>query len=1379
MATRLNQSDHSWDEQHGEDRRTERLGDSGIVARAHQDPHSTQPLVTCFPGPVNIPVARCLDAVPCLCADPTSVTRHRAVGECVAQHHSYNVVCLARALCTGISPVTRSDMFLERIIDEGTVLPASIYFPSVLQAAMATELQAAVLAHGDAHLEIRIDDALRQVRGQAPAFAILDLLWAFVTARAPADALFESAAIDIDLLTFSADGLAAFACSFAVAGRRDSTLARRVVSAALALDVRTCSPASLVRLAWAVGVLDPQSNEVDRILCVIASLPDLPLHYLPADELVLLAQVAASIMPASGAIAVFASVVDVALLRLRWPRSLHPPDDDPAAWIITPSMRIKIIGLRTRPALNGARGSTIEFLRAAGRWRVWLDGGPEVAVREVNLEQIDWGLRPTMCCDECWRLSASLYQADDNALYCGSCWYRWFQGDPGAAAHVHMAPDPSSDDRPPITDDVTSTGVVLTARVAAQLACSIALAVTRCGAVADAKQSQLLSCLCEFALWTRLSWPAVASTSPTRGAEMDAAKAAVCENNDGMLSQAPWRHDEYSIAVVVIDSGQTTGSAAAVLGQVQNENLAARRLVAIDGRHRVVRRTNVAHKDFRSCLSDFALRSDEARPVLGLALAADSERGLASLVGSWLSHTRAIRAAIDDGFPYSVVLEDGEVLCAGLGRVVRDVIACTGGAFDVVHLGPADWRLRTLKYARKRKVIQLQTPCPPWSREQGEELVDELRGVRQRRDTSEDLTHYFLYWVGAPASDPESLGSVGSGGYVASLTGLRRLSQQLTSMWESWPIALQAELQGDNLFTKGAGSRRLLAVWPPLLTPARDTASLIGATSASSSRAPDAAGATGKADLEPNSNGQVVGTTDRSNPVHLRDQTLISLLARAALRPTIMAGVGLPSPVWPADDTDALRCAAAAALALPPVSAGWMHLPSGWVQLFEMRSAEVCNELQSEMLLRLRSDTRFLGLVTFGLAWSWTVLGAMRLLGLGQPAPGPSLCEAPPTCLPAMFVDVLDATSAEMYCPEAWFRDIACVVPKLSVNLVTSDLLQPATADDLVAAHRVLLEESSRADERALDELLRPQIRVGHARLDGWLGPCGAPGIALWTNVGAPGRTLSMAQGALHSGAQPLQLRQRVRDCLRHSVPVVATAQRLEPLLEALGALEGEPDTCSQHDGGGGGCRPHVVFVGRNLFASLPVLGRGSNLDWSGGRIAPTTADGGAQAPTELLGTYARLQGNGVPPDIDGHECFLAEKMSGSQWRILLAQGKESIVQEENLALQEPILWPSWCENASLNANEVWAAVEAIRGGRPLDGRPAELCRLGSSDLGFSGPTAFYMAIAGFEEAGFPQAELRRPEVAMGPECRVGIHHVGSGSALSSRADTQEDEAVD
>ena len=202
----------------------------------------------------------------------------------------------------------------------------------------------------------------------------------------------------------------------------------------------------------------------------------------------------------------------------------------------------------------------------------------------------------------------------------------------------------------------------------------------------------------------------------------------------------------------------------------------ARRFAATDGRHRVTRRSRL--RPYVRDLTSFALRWDEARPAMGVAMTAEEERHFVGYVGSWLSHTRAIRQGLEEGAPFVVVLEDDQVLNPHMTGVVEDIITSAGDLLDVVILGPLDWRLRSLQYAQPRKIMQLKHPCEALL--SAEELqMSEVYGYQPQL---EEESSYFLYSIGSRAmvgEDVLSTGCCGAWGYLVSRRGYQKMEAKL------------------------------------------------------------------------------------------------------------------------------------------------------------------------------------------------------------------------------------------------------------------------------------------------------------------------------------------------------------------------------------------------------------------------------------------------------------------------------------------------------------------------------------------------------------------------------------------------------------------------
>lgn len=78
---------------------------------------------------------------------------------------------------------------------------------------------------------------------------------------------------------------------------------------------------------------------------------------------------------------------------------------------------------------------------------------------------------------------------------------------------------------------------------------------------------------------------------------------------------------------------------------------------------------------------------------------------------------------------------------------------------------------------------------------------------------------------------------------------------------------------------------------------------------------------------------------------------------------------------------------------------------------------------------KLCKERRFYDTVTEGLTWSWTLIRAAFLLGLGRHSDGIAAGfappEGPPEHLPALHVHILHAPMEQLFfCPTACFRDL-------------------------------------------------------------------------------------------------------------------------------------------------------------------------------------------------------------------------------------------------------------------------------------------------------------------------------------------------------------------
>ncbi|CAE8583897.1 unnamed protein product, partial [Polarella glacialis] len=389
--------------------------------------------------------------------------------------------------------------------------------------------------------------------------------------------------------------------------------------------------------------------------------------------------------------------------------------------------------------------------------------------------------------------------------------------------------------------------------------------------------------------------------------------------------------------VLVINLDRSPERLSAMAGEMTNAGVlagvVASRFVAIDGRHRVLGenkdelRSSGEDNSWLHDLPSFELAWNEPRPTLGLALTAQSERHFVGYVGSYLSHRAAARLALEDeGYPFVVILEDDQTLHPDFNNVVADIAERAGALFDIINLGPLDWRFRTLEYAQRRKVMSLDVPEP----------------------------NYFLYWLGASDSDP-------AWGYMVS---------------RSYDDQMQAALNGGS-------SNGLTA-------------------------------------------DQVGDDLDMGRPhASFRDGTLLHPMAKVILGPSSFQPMRSDGGLT----TEALLKVSAMALAWPPLSPEWVNSPRGWRSLFEYRRGS-SSELQKELQIRLRLQPETLALATESLAYSWTVIAALRNFGLSSLfGPGGRGDSSSASRRRPLRVLLLGAGERTSFCPRALFRDLAALVP--------------------------------------------------------------------------------------------------------------------------------------------------------------------------------------------------------------------------------------------------------------------------------------------------------------------------------------------------------------
>ncbi|CAE8584313.1 unnamed protein product, partial [Polarella glacialis] len=107
----------------------------------------------------------------------------------------------------------------------------------------------------------------------------------------------------------------------------------------------------------------------------------------------------------------------------------------------------------------------------------------------------------------------------------------------------------------------------------------------------------------------------------------------------------------------------------------------------------------------------------------------------------------------------------------------------------------------------------------------------------------------------------------------------------------------------------------------------------------------------------------------------------------------------------------------------------WVNSPRGWRSLFEYRRGS-SSELQKELQIRLRLQPETLALATESLAYSWTVIAALRNFGLSSLfGPGGRGDSSSASRRRPLRVLLLGAGERTSFCPRALFRDLAALVP--------------------------------------------------------------------------------------------------------------------------------------------------------------------------------------------------------------------------------------------------------------------------------------------------------------------------------------------------------------
>ncbi|CAJ1410024.1 unnamed protein product [Effrenium voratum] len=860
---------------------------------------------------------------------------------------------------------------------------------SAAYAKLASELQLVGLAHGNAALAARAEEAAETLQS-ADLPTAADLFWAYLTAKAPEIAFLE-ALEQLALPISEPQGMQLRDMQNAVAALLCG-LAQPQISAVF-------STPRLLKLAdrWAccLGGAALPTQTLPRLALALSELLQLQLRSLEQIDVTNIATALFTVTTAQKQHSTLEDLADFAVAL-----ALAKRLNDAALWEIQEEVGRRLDGARAEPRASpgclvqlrqavgrvpaGSRGLLGEFHMVSGRWRFWpeVQSLDAVDVWEEELLLLDGGKRPARCCQNCWQL-AELFSSGTHPGLCKSC------ASDGIACASELVPLSGIEDLPD----------GFSARSSARLAVALALQSLSGSQVVRPDLIERLRLAAADLRHRSLDlWPfeGPAALSPP------SARARIAQS-------AP------AVPVLVVNLDRSPHRLQDMRREVQRCGLRARRCAATDGRHRVVRRSRCA--EYTSDLPSFSLRWDEARPALGLALTASEQRHFVGYVGSWLSHMRAVRQGIEEGAPFVVVLEDDQVLSPDFNAVLDDIISCAGDLLDVVVLGPLDWRLRSLQYAQPRKVMQLRQPCVAGASTE-EEYMAKVYGYKPG---SQPEGTYFLYSIGSRAmagEDVLSTGCCGVWGYLVSRRGCQKMEASMKFMWESFDDVLQAEMQGDNRFTRMVGKHRLWAVWPPLVT--------------SDGKWPS------------QNSGEDLDFGRQCVPVSphagFRDHTLQTEVAHLVL--------------GPAFGSRRLRVAAASALLWPKVEPVWAYVVCSWRRLFHHRAGTGGGfELRTEIQHKLYKERRFFDITTEGLTWSWTVLRAAFLLGLAEPVPCflPSLPpEGPPIQLPPLTLRILHGPLELLaWCPEAWFRDLLDAAPGTRIELGTVPVTPWRAADEL------------------------------------------------------------------------------------------------------------------------------------------------------------------------------------------------------------------------------------------------------------------------------------------------------------------------------------------
>eukprot|EP00435_Cladocopium_sp_Y103_P066544 s28_g28.t2 len=901
------------------------------------------------------------DAIGKLPADVPLVELCQLSTECLPWLHAESMTALCQMLLNLAKTqeeINASRSFLHRLLRALAKTAQPCHGSDYV--GLATELQLVGLAHGDRALRDRAEAFATTLRGFGDITTAAEVLWVFLTAKAVEMPLLEALGslegLDTNLSSNASNAsldalhaVAAILCGLAqpavmsALGERLARLAEDFAAFLVAnyklargeTHLASLPAQTFPRLALALSDLLQRHGK-----CFAIAMPKTSL----ALEAVLsrafqICQIFTMEELSDLAVASCSPSVRGCFLHHLIQELLDrcQPGFAPKLSRLVPGAAVQLRGVGSVPAnCQGRQGLLGEFYLARGQWRVWLDGCVDdgvdsvdcVDVREDALELLDGGLRPKRCCHKCWRLSKHL--SEDSS--CKKCC------DSGSTMiSVELGQIPGLHDLPEGT---------ISGRSAARLAAALLL---------SWEEKEGKSQACEHGQVSSL-----VGTLRRAAHELHLQSVSSCEGDLALLSDM--RREIKRCGV-------------------RN----ARRFAATDGRHRVVRRSS--RQPYLRDLTSFALRWDEARPAIGVAMTAEEERHFVGYVGSWLSHTRAVRQGLEEGAPFVVVLEDDQVLHPDMTNVLKDIITCAGDLLDVVILGPLDWRLRSLQYAQPRKIMQLTHPCEA-GRSAEEVQMSELYGYKPQLKQEES---YFLYSIGSRAmigEDVLSTGCCGAWGYLVSRRGYQKMEASMKFMWESFDDVLQAELQGDNRFTEFLGRYRLWAVWPPLVT--------------SDGKWPS------------QNSGEDLDFGKQLMPVSphagFRDYTLQTQVAELIL----------------GSDNLILHVAAASALLWPEVQPIWAYVIGSWRRLFSQRAGaggDATQDVQRAALLRCR-HRRF----------DLELDAAARSLPPGF-SPAFTVHIGPPFELPPLAVRILRAPMEDLlWCPSAWFRDLLSAAPGTRIS---------------------------------------------------------------------------------------------------------------------------------------------------------------------------------------------------------------------------------------------------------------------------------------------------------------------------------------------------------